>query len=91
MATMCPEAINSRLASSSSFSVNGSPTWTWGRRCSLSRVSSSDANDAPCMPSRPVLEPTARRMLPTPCAAALISSFSFSTPTHMAFTSGLPE
>src|SRR3989454_1159754 len=47
IATMWPDAISSRLASSSSFSVNGSPTCTWGRRRSDSCVSSSDANAAP--------------------------------------------
>src|SRR2546426_798926 len=44
IATMWPEAISSRLASSSSFSVKGSPTCTCGRRPSLSCVSSSEAN-----------------------------------------------
>src|SRR5437870_3266413 len=29
MATMWPDAMSARLASSSNFSVNGSPTWTW--------------------------------------------------------------
>ena len=90
IATMCPEAISSRLASSSSFSVNGSPTCTWGRRCSLSRVSSSEANDAPWMPSRPVRDPTTSSTLPTPCAAAVMRSCSRNSPTHMALTSGLP-
>jgi hypothetical protein len=46
-ATITPELISSRLASSSSFSVNGSPTCTWGRRFSLSAESSSDAKLAP--------------------------------------------
>ena len=90
IATMWPDAISSRLASSKSFSVKGSPTCTCGRRRSLSCVSSSDANEAPWIPSRPVLEPTANRTLPTPRAAALIRSFSLSTPTHMALTSGFP-
>ena len=90
IATMCPEAISSRLASSSSFSVNGSPTWTCGRRRSLSCVSSSDANDAPWMPSRPVRAPTTSSTLPTPRAAAVIKSASRSRPTHIALTSGLP-
>jgi hypothetical protein len=47
MATMCPEAISSRLASSNSFSVKGSPTCTCGRLAALASVSSSEANDAP--------------------------------------------
>src|SRR5213080_2692797 len=90
IATMWPEAISSRLASRSSFSVKGSPTWTCGRRRSLAWVSSSDANDAPWIPSRPVLEPTTTSTLPTPCAAAVIRSASRSSPTHMALTSGFP-
>src|SRR5436190_1691825 len=90
IATMWLEAISSRLASSSSFSVKGSPTWTCGRRRSLACVSSSDANDAPWIPSRPVREPTTSSTLPTPCAAAVIRSASRSRPTHIALTSGLP-
>ena len=82
--------ISSRLASSSSFSVKGSPTWTCGRRDSLFSDSSSEAKLAPWIPSRPVRAPTARSTLPTPSAAARIRSDSRSRPTHMAFTSGLP-
>ena len=47
MATMRPEVMSSRLASSRSFSVNGSPTCTWGRRASLFSDSSSEAKLAP--------------------------------------------
>ena len=90
MATMWPDAIKARLASSSSFSVNGSPTWTWGLRRSLSSVSSSEANEAPWMPSRPVREPTTSSTLPTPWAAALIRFRSLRRPTHIALTRGLP-
>ena len=82
--------MSSRLASSSSFSVNGSPTWTCGRRASLFSLSSSEAKLAPWMPSRPVLAPTQSSTLPTPDAAARIRSASLSRPTHMALTSGFP-
>ncbi len=58
MATMASVAISSRQASSSSFSTNGSPTWTVGRFSSLSSLNSAEAMVAPWMPSRPVLEPT---------------------------------
>ena len=58
MATMASVAISSRQASSSSFSVNGSPTWTVGRLASESSSNSAEAMVAPWMPSRPVLEPT---------------------------------
>ena len=67
MATMWPLRMSSRLASSRSFSVNGSPTWTRGRLASLAAVRSSEAKDAPWMPSRPVRAPTAMIGLPTPC------------------------
>ncbi len=91
MATMWPLLISSRLASSSSFSVNGSPTCTRGRLASVAADRSSEANEAPWMPSRPVRAPTAMIGLPTPCATARISSDSFISPTHMALTSGLPS
>ena len=47
IATMSPDVMSSRLASSSSFSVNGSPTCTWGLRASLLAESSSEAKLAP--------------------------------------------
>ena len=56
--TMASVAISSRHASSSSFSVNGSPTCTVGRFSSVSSENSAEAMVAPWMPSRPVLEPT---------------------------------
>ncbi len=56
--TTAPVRIASRLASRSSFSVNGSPTWTLGRFASLSSEISSEANVAPWIPSRPVELPT---------------------------------
>ncbi len=58
IATIASVAISSRQASSSSFSVNGSPTCTVGRFASVSSVNSVDAMVAPWMPSRPVLAPT---------------------------------
>ena len=58
MATMASVAISSRQASISSFSVNGSPTWTVGRFSSESAANSAEAMVAPWMPSRPVFEPT---------------------------------
>jgi hypothetical protein len=91
IATIAPLRISSRLASSSSFSVNGSPTCTCGRRSSLSADRSVEANDAPWMPSRPVRAPTAMMGFPTPCATARMSSSSRSSPTHMALTSGFPS
>ena len=47
MAMMASVAISSRQASSSSFSVNGSPTWTVGRLSSESSSNSADAMVAP--------------------------------------------
>ena len=91
MPTMWPLLISSRLASRSSFSVKGSPTCTWGLLASESSLSSSLANVAPWMPSRPVLAPTAMSVLPTPAASPLISSSGFMRPRHMALTIGLPS
>src|SRR5215813_11798282 len=47
MPTTAPVAIASRHASSSSFSVNGSPTWTVGRFASASSSKVADAIGAP--------------------------------------------
>ncbi len=92
MPVMAPLAISSRLASSRSFSVNGSPTCTCGRLASSeSSLSSSLAKVAPWMPSRPVRAPTAMSVLPTPEADAVISSSRFMRPRHIAFTIGLPS
>jgi hypothetical protein len=50
--------MTSRQASSKSFSVKGSPTWTVGRFDSEEASNSDDArSDAPWIPSRPVFEP----------------------------------
>ena len=90
MATVSPDSMSSSVASSSSFSVNGSPTCTCGRRDSLFADSSSEAKLAPWIPSRPVREPMVRSTLPTPWARARMRSRSRSSPTHIAFTSGFP-
>ena len=58
MPTSAPVFMTSRQASSRSFSVNGSPTWTAGRFSSDFSSNSADAIVAPWMPSRPVLAPT---------------------------------
>ena len=59
MPTIAPVFIASRQASSSSFSVNGSPSCTVGRFASVSSSNSAEASRlAPWMPSRPVFEPT---------------------------------
>ena len=52
-----PSAISSSVASISSFSAKGSPTWTVGRLSSDASSNSADAMVAPWIPSRPVLEP----------------------------------
>jgi hypothetical protein len=91
MATMWPERMSSSEASRSSFSVNGSPTCTRGRLASFSSERSSEANEAPWMPSRPVRAPTAITGFPMPSAFAVMSSSTFITPTHIALTSGFPS
>ena len=59
MPTTASVAKSSRHASSRSFSVKGSPTWTLGLFCFVSSpANSSDAIVAPWMPSRPVFDPT---------------------------------
>ena len=58
MPTTAPVASTSRQASSSTFSMNGSPTCTVGRFSSLPSPNSAEAMVAPWMPSRPVLAPT---------------------------------
>ena len=56
--TTAPVFKASRHASSSTFSMNGSPTCTVGRRSSLPSPNSAEAMVAPWIPSRPVLAPT---------------------------------
>ena len=58
MPTIASVAMISRQASSSSFSVNGSPTCTVGRFSSVVSSNSAEAIVAPWIPSRPVFEPT---------------------------------
>ena len=59
--------MSSRLASMSSFSANGSPTWTDGRLDGSSSVNVALARtDAPPIPSRPVAEPNRTTRLPGP-------------------------
>ena len=57
IATTAPVAMSSRQASSSFFSVKGSPTWTVGRFSSARASNSAEAMVAPPTPSRPVLAP----------------------------------
>ena len=58
-----PRSMSSRLASMSSFSANGSPTWTRRTLGGLRprRRWRWPGSDAPPMPSRPVLEPNRTR------------------------------
>ena len=56
--TTAPVFSASRQASSRTFSMNGSPTWTVGRFSSLLSPNSAEAIVAPWIPSRPVLAPT---------------------------------
>src|SRR6478736_5399354 len=75
----------------STFSMNGSPTWTLGRLDGLVSSKVSDARiDAPPMPSPPVRAPNSTTLLPTPDALARWMSSCRSTPRHSALTSGLP-
>jgi len=90
MATTASERDSSRHASISSFSRNGLPTCTAGRRASRSSPRTVLANAAPAIPSRPVAAPTKRRALPAPAARARVISSWRATPRHMALTSGLP-
>ena len=57
IATTASPSRTSRTASRTSFSTNGSPTCTVGRRCDFRSSKASDAIDAPWIPSRPVFEP----------------------------------
>jgi hypothetical protein len=70
--------------------VNGSPIWTLGRLSSSSSESSWLASTlAPPMPSRPVVAPKSTTRLPGSLAAARVTRSEGTSPTHMAFTSGL--
>ena len=82
--------MSSRLASISSFSANGSPTWTLGRFEGSSSVNVADARtDAPPIPSRPVVEPKSTARLPGSRRRAQSQSRSSSRPMAITLTSGL--
>ena len=67
-------SISSSDASISSFSANGSPTWTVGRFDGSSSAKVALARtEAPPIPSRPVVEPNRMARLPGPGAAARVS------------------
>ena len=67
--------MSSRLASISSFSANGSPTWTDGRLEGSSSVNVALAStDAPPIPSRPVAEPNSTTRSPGAPAVARVRS-----------------
>ena len=96
MPTTSPAAYSSRQHSISSFSVNGSPTWTLGRLAeSLPFTPPPNvalaSTEAPPMPSGPVREPNRITLLPGPVAAASFRSACRITPTHSALTSGFPR
>ena len=94
MPATSPAAKISSVHSMSSFSMNGSPTWTLGRLAgplaSASNVSEA-STETPPMPSPPVRAPYRMTWLPTPEALARCRSSWRSTPTHRALTSGLPR
>ncbi len=75
MPTTRSAAYSSRHASISSFSVNGSPTCTLGRRAALpsSKVALA-STDTPPMPSRPVFAPSRTTMLPGPGGGLLLQA-----------------
>ena len=87
-----PAEYSSRQHSTSSFSMNGSPTCTLGRLApSLPPPKEALAStEAPPMPSGPVREPNRTTWLPGPVAAASLRSSCRSTPRHRALTRGLP-
>ena len=91
-----PPAKSSRQHSTSSFSGNGSPTWTLGRLADAVPSEAASPNvalastEAPPTPSGPVVEPNRITLLPGPLAAATCRSPCRMTPTQSALTSGLP-
>ena len=86
MATTASPWRTSRTASRTSFSANGSPTWTVGRRWDFASSKTSDAIDAPWIPSRPVFEPAYRTGFPGPAAFARKMRSWRTSPTAIAFT-----
>ena len=86
-----PASYSSRQLSISSFSMNGSPTCTDGRRCSAPSSKVAEAStETPPMPSRPVRAPSSTTTLPTPAASLCCSRATGRTPMLSALTSGLP-
>jgi hypothetical protein len=81
---------SSRQASSSSFSMNGSPTCTVGRFSSVEASNSAEAMVAPWMPSRPVFAPTYITGFPTPAAVPRKILSAGRMPSVNAFTRQLP-
>ena len=92
MPATTPAANSSSVHSISSFSMNGSPTWTLGRLAGppSSKVSLA-STETPPMPSPPVRAPYSTTRLPVPDAFARCRSSCRRTPTQSAFTSGLPR
>ena len=90
--TTRPAAYSSRQHSTSSFSINGSPTWTLGRLPALPEAAKDAlaSTDAPPTPSGPVVEPNRMTWFPGPWAAATCRSSCRMTPTQSALTSGFP-
>ena len=75
----------------SSFSANGSPTWTAGRFEGSWAPNDADARtDAPPMPSRPVADPYRITRFPGPGAAARTIASSRTSPIAITLTSGFP-
>jgi hypothetical protein len=92
MPSTTPAAKSSSVHSISSFSMNGSPTWTAGRLVGPPSAKVSLAStDTPPIPSPPVLAPYRIIWLPTPVAFARCRSSCRITPMQSAFTSGLPR
>ena len=93
MPTTRPPANSSRQHSTSSFSVNGSPTCTLGRFAASPPTSPKVAlasTEAPPTPSGPVVDPNRITWLPGPLAAATCRSPCRITPTQSALTRGFP-
>ena len=75
----------------STFSANGSPTWTAGRLVGPPSANVSEAStETPPMPSPPVLAPNRTTLLPAPRADARWMSSIRMAPTQSALTSGFP-
>ena len=92
MPTTRPPANSSRQHSTSSFSRNGSPTWTLGRLAAAAEPPNAAlaSTEAPPTPSGPVADPNRITLFPGPLAAATCRSPWRITPTQSALTSGFP-